>query len=115
MMTDMKKIMMIWVLGALVAFSVPAAAQDFNSTSAMQGSGSTYSSPVTPVGAQAPEAMASTANAPHRPTNARRGYEDTEDPGHTEDEGSPIGSAWALLAFAAIGGGVVLRRRKRQA
>ena len=114
-MTDMKKIMMIWVLGALVAFSVPAAAQDFNSTSAMQGSGSAYSSQVTPVGAQAPEAMASTTYAPPRGANARKSKEGTDDPGHTEDEGSPIGSAWALLAFAAIGGGVVLRRRKRQA
>ena len=113
----MKNIMMILVLGALVAFSVPTAAQDFNSTSAMQGSGSTYSSQVTPVGAQAPEAMASTTYAPNRSGHARK-INDEGGGGGVEggegDSGSPIGSAWALLTFAAVGGAVVLRRRKRQ-
>ena len=108
----MKNIMMILVLGALVAFSVPAAAQDFNSTSAMQGSGSAYSSQITPVGAQAPEAMASTANAP---TRARKtGNFDPVPEGGTQENTYPIGAVWVMLVFAAVGGAVVLCRRKGQ-
>ena len=111
----MKNIMKILVLGALVAFSVPAAAQDFNSTSSMPGSGSAYSSQVTPVGAQTPEIMASTTYgeqaAPHR-GGARKSFDTPDDPNRSAD--APIGSVWALLVFAAVGGAVVLRRRKGQ-
>ena len=114
----MKNMITIMVLSALVACSVPAAAQQDNpwSTGGVAGSGSAYSSQVTPVGATAPEEMATTTysnqSSNARRGNARRGLEDTANPGHTEDESSPIGSALALLTFAAVGAGVVLKRKK---
>ena len=112
----MKNMITIMVLGALVACSVPAAAQQDNawSTGGVAGSGSAYSSQVTPVGATAPNEMATTTystSSSHR-AGARRSKEGTDDPGHTEDDGSPIGTPLALLAFAAVGAGVVLKRKK---
>ena len=38
-------------------------------------------------------------------------YEDNEDPGH---RGSPLGDAWSLLIFAALGAGAIyIKQRKR--
>ena len=105
------------VLGALVACSVPVAAQQDNawSTGGVAGSGSAYSSQVTPVGATAPEEMATTtySTAPNRSAARRSGFDNAAQDDN-QDTSFPIGSAWALLAFAAIGGAVVLRRRKGQ-
>ena len=111
----MKNIMKILVLGALVAFSVPAHAQQDNawSTGGVAGSGSAYSSQITPVGAETPDAMAiTTVNAaPNRGSARKVG---PSDPGYKDVDNYPIGSVWALLVFAAFGGAVVLRRRKGQ-
>ncbi len=103
------------VLGALVACSVPAAAQQDNawSTGGVAGSGSAYSSQVTPVGAESPEAMATTTYS-NQSSNARRGNARKVGPSDAgyKDNSSPIGSALALLTFAAVGAGVVLKRKK---
>ena len=40
-------------------------------------------------------------------------YEDNEDPGH---RGSPLGDAWSLLIFAALGAGAIyIKQRKAEA
>ena len=104
------------VLGALVACSVPAAAQQDNawSTGGVAGSGSAYSSQVTPVGATAPNEMATTTysgqSSNARRAAARRSFDTPYDP--NQGDGYPIGTPLALLAFAAVGAGVVLKRKK---
>ena len=107
----MKNIMMnIVVAGLLLA--APATAQDFNSTSTMQGSGSSYASQVSPVGATAPQQM-STVGSPSQVSGRRNSdFGDNQDAGY-KDTNSPIGDAVLplLLLTAAFGGGVYLRRR----
>lgn len=108
-----KLIMMIMV--ALSA--LPTVAQDWQSTSTMQGSGSAYSAQVTAVGAAEVSDMAtstddshSTANAPSR----RRSHEGNTGFGEWE-EGSPIGDAVLplFLLSCAYLGFRLLRTRKR--
>ncbi len=117
---NMKNMIKIMVLGALVACSVPALAQQDNawSTGGVAGSGSAYSSQVTPVGATAPNEMATTTysgqSSNARRSKARREGQDGRDPGDVTEASTEysIGSALALLAFAAVGTGVVLKRRR---
>ena len=124
----MKKIMMVMVLGALMACLVPTQAQNTTlstpttqqrgqewKTTTMQGSGSAYSSQVTPVGATTATQQASTTYSNNLPGGGpRKGFGTNTDGGTTTDESSPIGDAmWPLMAFALIFCGVVaLRRRK---
>ena len=112
----MKKIVMIIMAVALIA--LPAMAQDWESTSSMQGSGSAYSSPVTAVGAAQAADMGTTTTvnyAPGRPGNIRKTLPGgTTEPGQSTD--SPIGDAvlpLMLMAFAFVGYTAI--RRKRQA
>jgi len=109
---NMKKIVMIIVAAALVALPATAqTAQEWQSTSVMQGAGSTLAPQVTAVGAASVGEMATTtetyspAQAPSS-TGPRRVGPPTP-PG-------PIGDAvLPLLFFAAAFCGVVyLRRRK---
>ena len=118
----MKNNVMIMVLGALMACLIPAVcfaqtAQEWQSTSTMQGSGSAYSPQVTAVGAVSASEMSSTATyspskAPSRP---RRSDEwGTNQEGGNPDEGSPIGDALVpLMVMAVAMAGVVYLRRRR--
>ncbi len=127
---DMRKNIKIMGYGLLVMVvifvTMPLTAQNaqqWQSASSMQESGSRYSSKVTPVGATGVGAMSSTtssfapAQAPSRP---RRAGESSSDPwgnnqdGGETDPGSPIGDAVLplMLMALAFGGVVALRRRK---
>lgn len=105
----MKKLFMLIMVVALVA--LPAMAQDWQSTSTMQGSGSAYSPQVTAVGATevTSEATTTESYSPAKgPNRARRGLiggpEDTLGP-------SPIGSEWTLLLYAALAAIVIAVRK----
>lgn len=104
----MRKLFMLIMVVALVA--LPAMAQDWQSTSTMQGSGSAYSPQVTAVGATevTSEATTTESYSPGAPAKARKsligGPEDTLGP-------SPIGSEWTLLLYAAIAAIVIAVRK----
>ena len=111
----MRKLVMIIMAAALIA--LPTMAQDWQSTSTMQGSGSAYSAQVTAVGAAEATDMATTteayspASGPHR---ARRDFIDPNNPGHQSEE-FPIGDAvlpLMLLACAYLGLRVFLNRKR---
>ena len=117
----MKRVMMIMVLGALMACLVPATAQnpqEWQSTSAMKGAGSSYSSQITAVGATSALSEATTtdsyspAKAPGGPRRDKE-YNQEFDEG---DEGSPIGDAVLPLTLLAAVYGVwcMVYRRKRR-
>ena len=118
-------IMMILVVGALMACLLPLAlnaqnAQEWQSTSTMQGSGSAYSSQVTAVGATGVAVLGASssapANAPSRPhreqASGRNAGEAT-----TGSNQSPLGDAVLPLLLMAAGFGIytALRRRKETA
>ncbi len=121
---DMRKNIKIMGYGLLVmvviCVTMPLTAQNaqqWQSASSMQESGSRYSSKVTPVGATGVGAMSSTTSsfAPAQaPNGPRRTIGNNQEPGSTGDPGSPIGDAvlpLMLMAFA-FSGVVALRRRK---
>ena len=96
-------------------------AEQWQSTSTMQGSGSSYSSQVTAVGAASVGSMATTTSSgPARVSRPRRAGETSSDPwgnnqtGGDQDEGSPLGDAVLplMLMALAFGGVVAFRRRK---
>ena len=99
-MKDMKKIIMIIMAVALIA--LPTMAQDWQSTSTMQGSGSTYSSQVTGVGATGVDNMATTTES-YSPSPAAAGRRRAFDTGPETDKSteSPVGDALIpLMLFA---------------
>ena len=112
----------IMIIMAVVLIALPTMAQEWQSTSTMQTSGSAYSSQVTEVGATVVESQATTtANyAPGRPGHIRRETNDdawgnNQDPGKT-DNNPPIGDAMVpLLIMSVVFGGVIALRRKRNA
>ena len=113
----MRKLIMMIMVVALSA--LPTVAQDFQSTSAMQGSGSAYSAQVTAVGAAEVSDMAtstedsySKAKGPSR----RKSGRNPGDPGYdTKSEQYPIGDAVLplFLLSCAYLGFRLLRTRKR--
>ena len=121
-MKDMKKLVMIIRAVALIA--LPTMAQDWQSTSTMQGSGSAYNSQVTGVGAVTVTEMATTTES-YSP-GRRRAYDangnwvpDSEDFGGGAETGEsnqfPIGDAvlpLMLLACAYLGLRVFLNRNR---
>jgi len=113
---DMKKYMMIMVLGALVACLVPANAQDWKSTSSMPVSGSTLAPQVTTVGATtvAQQATTTADYTPVTTSGPRKSYGTNQDGGTTTDESSPIGDAVLPLLLMALGfcGVIALRKRR---
>lgn len=97
----------------------PVAAQqvEWQSTSTMQGSGSRYAPQVTPVGSEYVPIVNSTgersASSPSRRRNEDEWGNNQE--GGSQDDGSPVGEPWIMLAFAAGTCGIVyLRKRKTQ-
>lgn len=116
----MKKIVMIIMAVALVALPAMAQQQEWQSTSAMQTSGSAYAPQVTAVGAAGVSGMATTTESylpSQAPSGPRRTTGNNQNPGHTEDEGSPIGDALIPLSLMALafGGFIAIRRRKLRA
>jgi len=111
----MKKLVMIIMAVALMA--LPTMAQDWQSTSTMQGSGSAYSPQVTAVGAAEVTDMATTtesyspASGPHR---ARKDFVDPSNPGNQSTE-FPIGDAVLPLLFMSLAFAGVVYFRKRRA
>lgn len=104
----------LWVIGMLLV-SMPTMAQEWESTSSMQGSGSAYSAQVTAVGATSAADMGTTTTAnysPGRPGQIRKGF-DTG--GDTQPGPSPIGDAVLPLAFMALAFAGVIYFRKRRA
>ena len=104
-------------VGILMVCLLPLAvsAQEWQSTSTMQGSGSAYSSQVTAVGATGVNSLAgAAASAPaNAPTGPRRvGSTELSDPNRSND--SPLGDAVLplMLMALAFGGVVAFRRRK---
>ena len=121
----MKKIINILVLGALMAYLIPAYAQNFTSqstqpqqewkTSTMQTSGSAYSSQVTAVGATSAASQATTTYTSLPGGGPRKtGSFDDAPEGGEGDEGSPIGDAvLPLLLLAMVYSAVRVYRRRR--
>ena len=103
------RIMMIIMAVALFALPTMAQQQEWQSTSAMQGAGSSYSPQVTAVGAISVGEMATTTGSAKAPGGPRRSFDGgTYEGGGTnpgelghQDEGSPIGDAvLPLMLFA---------------
>ena len=115
----MRKLVIMMIMGvALMALPTMAQQQEWQSTSTMKGSGSSYSSQVNAVGAVSVHEMATTTsgtssqnNGPHK---AKKTIEDDTDPGALDD-GSPIGDAvlpLMLMACAYLGMRVYLKRKR---
>jgi len=115
-MIDMKKFMMIIMAVALMA--LPAMAQEWQSTSTLQGTGSAYAPQVMEVGATTVPTIATTTESyspAKAPSGPRRGFIDPNNPGNQSNE-SPIGDAvLPLMLMAMLFAGVVYTRRKKQA
>ena len=99
----------------MVALALPIVAQDWQSTSVMQGSGSAYSSQVTTVGAATAVSEATTTDsysAAKVPSGPRR--IEIYTPAEDEKPNAPLGDAvLPLLLMAAAYIGIVAIRRKR--
>ena len=111
----MKRICMLIMVVALVA--LPAMAQDWQSTSAMPGSGSAYSAQVTAVGATEVTDMATTTTSTpnNGPRHAKKGNFDGVPEGGTQENTYPVGDAvlpLLLLACAYLGMRVFLNRKR---
>ena len=104
----------LWVIGMLLV-GMPTMAQDWQSTSAMQGTGSNYSSQVTAVGATGVSDMATTTESyspAKAPSGPRRGFDHGAETGQSDE--FPIGDAvLPLLLMAMLFAGVVYTRRKK--
>ena len=113
----MRKLVMIIMAAALMA--LPTMAQDWQSTSTMQGTGSSYAPQVTAVGAAGVSDMATTtesyspAKAPSGPR--RIGNFDNVPEGGTQENMSPIGDAVLPLLLMSLAFAGVIYSRKRRA
>ena len=108
----MKNVILKMAMCALIVCALPTAinAQDWQ-TNTMQGSGSSYSSPITPVGATNVDQQATTTYSSTNRISGRRNFEDVSDPGNQSNE-SPIGSEWILFAFAALAAGTMVVKKQ---
>ena len=112
-MKDMKKLVMIIMAVALIA--LPTMAQDWQSTSTLQGTGSNYSSQVTEVGATGVSDMATTTES-YTPAKAPSGPRKSLIGGPEDDLGpSPIGDAVLPLLLMSLAFAGVIYFRKRHA
>lgn len=115
---NMKNLTIIlFMAAALVALPAMAQQQEWQSTSTMQGTGSTLAPQVTAVGATSVGEMATTTSSPAGAPGARRiGGQSGRNPGDvsTGSTESPIGDAMLplMLMALAFGGYVAIRRKK---
>ena len=104
------------IIMAVALIALPTMAQDWQSTSTLQGSGSSYSPQVTGVGATGVENLATTTESyspAKAPSGPRRLPGDLSNPGSQSSE-FPLGDAvLPMLAFALMFCGYVAVRRKR--
>lgn len=109
-MKDMKKNIIILVVGMLMV-CLPALAtnpqpQEWQSTSVMKTSGSTYAPLINDIGAQSVYQMAKTTTTtePYSPSGRRKSKENPSDPGATDDPSSPVGNTpWLLMMLLGAG------------
>ena len=108
----MKRTVMIIMAVALIA--LPTMAQDWQSTSAMQGTGSNYAPQVTAVGATDVNSVATTTES-YSPAKAPSGPRKTLIGGPESGQGpSPLGDAvLPLLMMAMLFAGVTYYRKRR--
>jgi len=100
----------IFMLGLNLYAQEPSAS--WNSTSSMMQSGSSYSSQISPVGAE--NITYSSMDAPSGVSNRRNGFltpGDGVDP--NTDTDSPIGAPYIMLLFAGVAATAVAVRRKK--
>ena len=110
---NMKKIM---ILVMVAAFVLPTMAQEWQSTSTMQGTGSSYTPQVMAVGATEVIDMATTTES-YSPAKAPGGPKKSGlpgNPGHEGGDNTPIGDAMLplLLMATAFAGVIYVRKRK---
>ncbi len=109
------RVIMLIMAVALMALPAMAQQEQWQSTSAMQSSGSAYSPQVTAVGATAAPSEATTTTASHapgRPGTVKTGFI-TPGEGGSQSTESPIGEPWVLAIFATAFAAVIAVRRKR--
>jgi len=118
----MKKFMMIFMAVALIALPAMAQQQEWQSTSAMQTSGSNYAPQVNAIGAESVNPMATTTTTdtytPAGPRKQKSGYDDLFDigPDTGQSEDFPVGDAMLpLMLCAVVFGGAIAFRRRREA
>ena len=111
------RIVMILMAVALMALPTMAQQQEWKSTSAMPGTGSTYSPQLTEVGAtSAAEMGTTTTTETYSPSKGPRRVIGTNPDGGEGSNDSPIGDAMLpMLLCAAAFCGVIALRRKRSA
>ena len=102
---------------AVALIALPTMAQDWESTSSMQGSGSAYSSQVTAVGATQAANMGTTTTANQAPAKTPGGPRRAgqfDNPAEYGQGPSPLGDAvLPLMLMAMLFAGVVYTRRKK--
>ena len=113
-MKDMRaRIVMIIMAVALMA--LPTMAQEWQSTSTLQGTGSNYTPQVTAVGATTAPTIATTTESysPNKaPSGPRRGFDVGGESGRSDE--FPIGDAIVpMMLMAVVFCGVIALRRKR--
>ena len=119
----MKKFMMILMAVALIALPTMAQQQEWQSTSAMQTSGSNYTPRVNEVGAEYANPLAKTTsetytkgNPPSGPYREQAVGDGGRDPGDISSgsDQSPIGDALLPLSLIALAYGSFLVRKRRK-
>ena len=114
----MKKLVMILMAVALIALPTMAQQDQWQSTSSLPTSGSSYTPQVTPVGSPAP-AMQGSAGAPYTPSVTGGPLRSEGDWGDLpeiiiSDEGSPLGDGLIPLTLLALAYALVVFLRKRK-
>ena len=107
--------MIVVMVAALVLPTMAQSSQEWQSTSSMPGSGSTYRSQVTSVGASAVSEMATTTSSEaSRVSGAHKAPPVIFQPEVLETGSTPIGDALIPLALMAMlfAGGVYFRRKR---
>ena len=100
---------------AVALMALPAMAQEWQSTSTLQGTGSNYTPQVTAVGATTAPTIATTTESysPNKaPSGPRRGFDVGGESGRSDE--FPIGDAIVpmMLMAIAFGGYIAIRRKK---